>query len=425
MKGQRVLWVVVALVALSLALVIGAAIGGGVVYALTRGESRLPLAAAQGRDPGYGVVVASVEPEGPAEEAGVARGDILLELDGERIEGSAGLVRILRDLEPGDEVELLVLHGDEERALSLAPDERDGRAYLGLTPCGGGSPDSTVRWIPPRALSTGALVVDVTSGSPAERAGLQAGDVITAVDGQPVDTENDLADRITAHKPGDTVSLTVERPGEEPREVTVELGAQPEDESLAYLGLRYVPSPRLGTGGREWLPFERFRDLPFDELPFSFPDGDLAGVVVQHVVEDSPALAAGLKAGDVITALDGEPVESAQALTESIAAHAPGDEIVLTVVHPSDGHEREVEVTLAEHPEESGKAYLGVWLGGYFRLPSTEEGQGTLQRWFFGLPFSLPFGSPSDGDDTPRRFEFHWPPESPRDVPLGDDVGSL
>jgi S1-C subfamily serine protease len=421
MRGQRVLWVIVALVALSLALAMGAAIGGGVVYALTRGESKLPLAAAQGRDPGYGVVVAFVEPRGPAEEAGVSRGDILLKLNSERIEGSAGLVRILSDLEPGDEVELLVLHGDEERALSLTPDERDGRAYLGLTPCGGLASDPTVQWIPPGALSSGALVVDVTSGGPAEGAGLEAGDVITAVDGQPIDVENDLADRIAAYKPGDTVTLTVERPGEEPREVTVDLGAQPEDESLVYLGLRYVPSPLPGAQDREWLPFERFRDLPFDELPFAFPEGDLAGVIVQHVVEDSPAEAAGLSAGDVITALDGDPVESAQALTESIAAHEPGDQVLVTVVRLSNGNEREVEVTLAEHPDESGKAYLGVWLGGYLRLPSTKEGQGTPRRWFFGLPYNLPFRQ----DSLPRRFEFRWSPqEDLRDTPSIDDVGS-
>jgi S1-C subfamily serine protease len=273
MKGQRVLWVVVALVALSLALAMGAAIGGGVIYALTRGESRLPLAAAQGRDPGYGVVVASVEPGGPAEEAGIGRGDILLEVAGERIENRADLVRILGDLEPGDEVELLVLHGDEERALSLTLGERDGRAYLGLTACGGLAPDPTVQWIPPGVLSTGALVTDVTSGGPAEKAGLEVGNVITAVDDLPVDAENDLTDRIASYKPGDSVSLTVERVGEEPREVTVVLGTHPEGGDRPYLGLRYMPSPHLDILDERLPPFRQFRDFRFDELPFHFPGG--------------------------------------------------------------------------------------------------------------------------------------------------------
>jgi serine protease Do len=415
-KGQRVWWVVGAVAALVLALGMGAVAGGGLVYAVTRSGGRLPLVAAQGRDPGYGVVISSVELDGPADQAGIVRGDVLLEVAGERIENRADLVRVLGDLDAGSEINVVVLHGDEQRTLSLTPGEQGGRAYLGLTTCGV-LPDAAVQWVQPGELSAGALVVDVTAGAPADTAGLQAGDVITAVDEQPVDAENDLAARITAHKPGDTVSLTVERSGEEPREVTVELGAKPEDESVAYLGLRYIPLPRPGMQGGESLPFNRFRNLPFDELPFSFPGSDVAGVIVQHVVENSPAEAAGLQAGDVITALDGSPVESAHALTESIAAHVPGDKVMLTVVQLSDGNEREVEVTLAEHPEESGKAYLGVYLGSYFQLPSTEEGQGMLQRWFFG--------SPSDGDGTSGGFQFRWPPTSPRDAPLGDDVGSL
>jgi hypothetical protein len=165
------------------------------------------------------------------------------------------------------------------------------------------------------------------------------------------------------------------------------------------------------------MPFQRFRDLPFDELPFSFPEGDVSGVIVQHVVEDSPAESAGLQAGDVITALDGTPVESAQALTESIAGHTPGDVVTLTVVRLNDGNERQVDVTLAAHPEDSSKAYLGVYLGSYFQMPSTEDDQGTLQRWFFGPP--------SGEDDGSGGFQFRWPPMGPRNAPSDDDVGSL
>jgi len=416
-RGQRVWWVLGALAALGLALGAGAVAGGGLVYALTRSGSRLPFAAAaQARDPGYGVVVASVEVDGPADKAGIVRGDVLLEVAGQRIENTADLVRVLGDLEAGSEVKMVVLHGDEQRTLSLTPDEQSGRAYLGLTPCGGPVAGSTIQQIVPGELTAGAVVVEVTTGSPAEQAGLQAGDVITAVDNQPVDAEHDLASLITAHKPDDTVSLTVERSGEEARDVTVELGAQPEDENVAYLGIRYT-STLPGSQGGEAMPFQRFRDLPFDELPFSFPEGDVSGVIVQQVVEGSPAEVAGLQAGDVITALDGNPVESAQALTESIAEHTPGDVVVLTVVHLNDGNERQVEVTLAEHPEDSSKAYLGVYLGSYFQMPSTEEGQGMQQRWFFGPP--------SGGDDGSGGFQFRWPPTGPRGAPSDDDVGSL
>jgi S1-C subfamily serine protease len=87
----------------------------------------------------------------------------------------------------------------------------------------------------------GVLVARVEPGSPADRAGLQGGDdqvivngetyvlggdVITAVDGQPVTTLEELRDEILSHKPGDTIELEVNRDGT-PQTITVELGRQP------------------------------------------------------------------------------------------------------------------------------------------------------------------------------------------------------
>ena len=75
-------------------------------------------------------------------------------------------------------------------------------------------------------VEAGALVVLVADGSPAERAGLQRGDIITALDGEPVTSMADLAGQISAHAPGDEVTLTLVRKGEE-QTVDVTLGSAP------------------------------------------------------------------------------------------------------------------------------------------------------------------------------------------------------
>jgi S1-C subfamily serine protease len=73
----------------------------------------------------------------------------------------------------------------------------------------------------------GQVVVVVSPNSPAEQAGLQAGDVITKVDGKQISDQNPLANLlIFSHKPGDTVTLTIERNGTE-QTVTVTLGERP------------------------------------------------------------------------------------------------------------------------------------------------------------------------------------------------------
>jgi len=75
----------------------------------------------------------------------------------------------------------------------------------------------------------GEGVMEVSTGTPAEDAGLQAGDVITAVDGVTLDGDHQfINETIMNHKPGDTVKLTVDRNGQT-QEVTVTLGTRPAD----------------------------------------------------------------------------------------------------------------------------------------------------------------------------------------------------
>src|SRR5215210_711803 len=90
----------------------------------------------------------------------------------------------------------------------------------------------------------GAIVSEATAGGPADKAGIRGGegrekeiaglpvplgDVVTDVGGEPVSTPDDVISSVNALKPGDDLSLTVVTPGEEPREVSVRLGDQPDE----------------------------------------------------------------------------------------------------------------------------------------------------------------------------------------------------
>ena len=63
-------------------------------------------------------------------------------------------------------------------------------------------------------VEQGAVVMEVASGSPAQKAGIRAADIITAVDGDEVKTGGDVRRVLRPHKPGDTVSVTLRRRGE-------------------------------------------------------------------------------------------------------------------------------------------------------------------------------------------------------------------
>ena len=72
----------------------------------------------------------------------------------------------------------------------------------------------------------GALIQAVVPGSPAEKAGLQKGDIITQIDGKQLSTDSALAEIVDTHKPGDTVTLTVQRGGQT-QSIKLTLGTHP------------------------------------------------------------------------------------------------------------------------------------------------------------------------------------------------------
>jgi PDZ domain-containing secreted protein len=265
-------------------------------------------------------------------------------------------------------------------------------------------------------VEPGATILDVVPDSPADRAGLRAGDVVVAVDGQELDAENDLAGLVAAHEPGDSVTLEIEEPGEGPRQVTVELGEHPDEEGTAYLGVRYRPArhvrvlegPGFSFGERRRGPFP----LPHGEGEFFLPHVDLEGLdgeivqgaVVEDVREDSPAEQAGLRQGDLITAIEGDPVKGPADLADAIAGREPGDRVTLTILRlDGDEHEeREIEVTLAEHPDEEGVAYLGLRVGGFVHI---QRFAGDGERPDLDL-----FIDPQMQFDGPGHFEFRFSP---------------
>ena len=94
-----------------------------------------------------------------------------------------------------------------------------GVRYVSLTP-------ATAAQLGVRGVTEGALIGEIVPGSPADRAGIRAQDVITKIDGKPLQGESALAAMVDAHKPGDTITVTVLR-GSNTSDVKVTLGTVP------------------------------------------------------------------------------------------------------------------------------------------------------------------------------------------------------
>jgi serine protease Do len=152
----------------------------------------------------------------------------------------------------------------------------------------------------------GALVANVEQGSPADRAGLQAGDVVLSVDGRDVTDSFDLPKVIGNLEPGRQVALKVWRQGAE-RMLNATLGEQNDNEVLAQ-----------DEPGQEKGPI---RDkLGLAVRPLTGAESQQLGVNRGVVVADvaGPAAQAGIQPGDAILAVNGQPVGSAEELARLV-----------------------------------------------------------------------------------------------------------
>ncbi len=192
----------------------------------------------------------------------------------------------------------------------------------------------------------GLVVNRVTWESPAEAAGVAAGDVVTAVNGTEVfyrrQVEALLVDKI---KPGSEISLAVtRREGEASRSLDLRLRSS----TLSYTETTQesVALARPSYGGRS------FAGIVVGEVPADWSrriyGADDASVVIGRVVTGSPAYLSGLRLGDRIIKLDGQPVHHVDDFANEIATLGERGEKVLFEVSRAN-HTYETEVQLSDY----------------------------------------------------------------------------
>jgi serine protease Do len=169
----------------------------------------------------------------------------------------------------------------------------------------------------------GALVAGVTSGGPADKAGIKQGDIIIAFDGKKITDSTDLRNMVAATAPGTSVKLTLLRDGRE-MDVTAVLAERPANPG-AQAPRREEPkestSQKLGLSVQTLTP-----DLA-QQLGYK----GQSGVVVSNVVPGSSADDAGLQSGDLIKEFNQIPVRTVQDFEKELRSMGKGDVAALLV----------------------------------------------------------------------------------------------
>jgi serine protease Do len=176
------------------------------------------LAQSFGLDRPRGALVAQVEKDSPAEKAGIKPGDVLLGVNGKTVERSAEIPPLVAAVKPGTKATLDVWRDGKKQTLAVTVGELEAEKTAATSPKGE-SAETGKLGLAVRPAAEG-LVVESASGA-AARAGIRAGDVVTAVNGRPVKSADEL--RTAAEKSKGSVALLVRR-GEASLFVPVDVG---------------------------------------------------------------------------------------------------------------------------------------------------------------------------------------------------------
>jgi serine protease Do len=193
-----------------------------------------------------------------------------------------------------------------------------------------------------RAADGGAQIENLSSGSAAEKMGLQKGDIITAVDQTKISDPEDLSRSIGGHKPDDKVVITYTRAGKVLKGTAV-LGRFND----IKMNSSYFKMPKIEKDFNFQGPDRYFfrSDGPGPRIGLKAQDTeDGKGVKVLEVDEDSPAEKAGIKEGDLITNFDGKEVNSADSLAE--LARADRTKVSIKVKLTREGKPQEIEIKI-------------------------------------------------------------------------------
>jgi serine protease Do len=301
-----------------------------------------------------GALVSAIQPSGPAAQAGIVPGDVILTVDGSPtdavyFEDVPGLYKRFADYPAGVKARITLRRGGETKDVELTVarmekylgDEHEVK-NVGLSVREITGPMALFRRWPD---ANGVLVTGVRPGFPADDAkpGVQYGDVIVDLDGKPITTYDSF--KAVAEALGKKAGIRVRvRRGNDDIVTVLDTSKKPPESLGAEL-----PKAWLGVATQVVTP----------DVATAIGQKDLKGFRVTQVYPETEAAKAGLKVGDVLTALGGSPlnasrIQDAEVLKRRIEAMSVGEPAEFKVVR--EGAPQTVSVTLEETPKSAGEA---------------------------------------------------------------------
>ncbi|MFQ5824698.1 MAG: PDZ domain-containing protein [bacterium] len=169
-----------------------------------------------------GLLITDVVDDSPADDAGLWEEDVIVEFDGQQVEKADDFARMVRKTEPSTKVKLLIIRDGEEKKVEVTLSKRrikrrrpvywndNNILIIGGRPRLGVRVQELNEDLAPYfkvEKNSGVLIWEVSEDSPAEKAGLKAGDVITKIDDEQISNPEDLIEALDDYEEGDVITV--------------------------------------------------------------------------------------------------------------------------------------------------------------------------------------------------------------------------
>ena len=249
---------------------------------------------------GYGIALASIQEDTPADKAGLKKGDLILKLNGEKVYTIDQLHKMLDPTKPGDKVQFVIWRNKKEKSFTLKlADKADflpKDTFLGIQ-----CVPITKKQSKTLDVTYGVVIKHIVEDSPAEKAELKKKDIILKFDGEKAYTFDQLSKMIQAKKPDEKVKVELIRDGKK-KSINVKLGYRLKSTSSDMFFFNQ-PSKLFAYSKQS----ESKNIIGFIVKQEKKKDEE-SSVVISKILKDLPAEKVGLKVGDILLEINGKKI---------------------------------------------------------------------------------------------------------------------